>query len=160
MDWLGQAWHLIDGSHPLVNVSFGLVWIVGTTVARRRRGAHFFMPTFVDRRFLETRRSGRSLRNWLTRVGGARNCLWVVVTADRVRVGAHFPFSTMYLPEIYGLDLDVPATAVRSVEIRRRWVRIVADVGDRSERFELAPADAAGFAAAVAAAGGPVATAT
>ncbi len=68
--------------------------------------------------FMERWTSGRSLRNLIGRLGGARNCLFVAVTQHDFIVRPHFPFSLLFLPEIYGLEVAVPRSSVRGVELR------------------------------------------
>jgi hypothetical protein len=73
----------------------------------------------VDATFLETWTSGHSNRNLLTKLGGARNCLLVAVTRESLIVRPHFPFSLLFLPEIYDLDYVIPRTRIRSVNPRK-----------------------------------------
>src|SRR5438045_2200882 len=82
------------------------VWIV-SAVVRVGRGRPIFRPRPAGVRFAEGWRSGRSYRNMLTRLAGARSCLWVTVTADELLVGPHFPFSLGFLPEVYGLEYRI-----------------------------------------------------
>lgn len=89
--------------------------IAASIVYRRIKGKPIFRRPIEHPLFLETWRSGRSLRSLVARFGGARNCLWVAVTGDSLRVGPYFPFNLMFLPEIYGLECTIPGSAVRSV---------------------------------------------
>ncbi len=97
-----------------------LLWIGGLLIAsalyRRGNGKPIIPRTPPDAAFHESWCSGRSLRNWLTRIGGARNCLLVYVQKDELVVTPHFPFTLLFLPEIYGLDVRVPLTSVASVD--------------------------------------------
>jgi hypothetical protein len=62
--------------------------------------------------FSETMLSGRSLKSWLTRVGGARNCLEVFVTPERVVIRPIFLFDLLPLTALYGLRQN----------FLRRWI--------------------------------------
>src|SRR3954462_10588090 len=81
-----------------------VVVFVFSAVSRVRQGKPVFRPRLAAVRFAEGWRSGRSHRSLLTRLGGARNCLWVAVTADELRIGPHFQFSLAFLVEFYGLE--------------------------------------------------------
>jgi hypothetical protein len=92
------------------------LWIIGSVLYRRSEHKPIFRPRFDNPLFLETWRSGRSLRNILTRLGGARNCLWVAVADGQLRIAPHFPFSLMFLPEIYRAEVAVSGSAIRRIE--------------------------------------------
>lgn len=104
--------------------AFGAVWISLCILAsigyRIRSGKPIFVQPDGRAQFAERWTSGHSNRSLLTKLGGARNCLCVTVTDRELRIQPHFPFSLMFLPEIYGLDLRIPRASIRSVE-RRRW---------------------------------------
>ena len=76
-------------------VAIGVVNVTLMVVRRRRSGLPMFRPDLPDALFLEVRRSGRSLRTFFTRIGGARNCLWVAVSGGEFMTGLHFPFSVV-----------------------------------------------------------------
>lgn len=57
--------------------------------------------------------SGHSRKNILTRLGGARNCLRLVVTKDVLQVTSSFPFSIF--TRFYDLEHVVPRDRIRSV---------------------------------------------
>src|ERR1700690_3467185 len=96
----------------VVTMWFALV-IISSIVYRRRKGKPIFRPRFEQTLFLEVWRSGRSLRNFFSRFGGARSCLWIAVTGERLHIGSHFPFSLMFLPEVCGPECAVPGSAVK-----------------------------------------------
>lgn len=109
-----MSWPLFLGLYALA-----LLWIAGGIVAsivhRRRRGKPIFPKRPSDAVFWQGRASGRSHRTWWSLMGGASNCLQVAVTPGRLIVRPMFPFTLMFLPEIYGLEYDLPLGAVRSV---------------------------------------------
>jgi hypothetical protein len=55
---------------------------------------------------------GAITRHLWGRFGGASNCLIIAVTRDELVVSPRFPFNLMFLPEIYGLELQVPKSLV------------------------------------------------
>jgi hypothetical protein len=92
-----------------------LLWIGVSFAYRKWKRKTIFADKPVDTAFLETWTSGHSNLNLLTKVGGARNCLLVAVTRESLIVRPHFPFSLLFLPEIYDLDYVIPLTGIRSV---------------------------------------------
>jgi hypothetical protein len=66
--------------------------------------------------FRETMISGCSRRDWLTRLGGARNCLEVFVTPERVLIRPVLLFDLPFLTGLYGLRQDFPRRAVVAAE--------------------------------------------
>jgi len=116
--------------------------ILASAIYRRAMGKSIRPTVPSNNRFAETSASGRSLRNLITRLGGARNCLIVAVTPTSLQVHPQFPFTLMFLPEIYGLDWDIPLSKVRAVRTEkglfgdRELVEFVTDDG-RTEQFEL-----------------------
>jgi hypothetical protein len=90
-------------------------WLTVSAIYRRGSGKPIIPRAPSDAVFHENWCSGRSLRNWLTRIGGARNCLMVYVHRNELIVTPKFPFTLMFLPEIYGLEVRVPLSAITSV---------------------------------------------
>jgi hypothetical protein len=130
--------------------------VIGVSIVyRRSKGKPLFRPEFERPSFLETWRSGHSLRSVITRLGGAHSCLWVAVNESSLFIGPHFPFNLMFLPEIYGLEFAVPASAIRSVErvdglLARNRVRVSVErqIGEE-ESFEVTLRDPDAFVRAV-----------
>lgn len=91
-------------------------WIAASIFYRKRRGKAIFPRPPEDSVFLERRASGHEHRGIITRLGGASRCLTVAVTPDRFHVFPQFPFNLMFLPEIWGLEHDLPLAQVRIVE--------------------------------------------
>lgn len=131
------------------------MWLAGWTAASivYRRASHKpVRPTAPpDALYVERRTSGRNLRTLLGRIGGARNCLLVYVTAHDVVVTPHFPFTLMFLPEIYGLELSVPRAQVRLSERRTLVGRksIIVSRQGEGDLLELRLRDVSGFQNAV-----------
>ncbi|MGA9657849.1 MAG: hypothetical protein WBQ60_01945 [Asticcacaulis sp.] len=70
--------------------------------------------------YVEKRGSGHSEKSWLTRLGGAGNCLQVYVDKGRLTVIPFFPFTLMFLPEIYDLEHVIPIGHVIEASIQKR----------------------------------------
>ncbi len=146
--------HFLQAYRPF-GIAWAATWIIASVVYRRWSGKPFLRPRFDRPAFLETWRSGRSRRNLLTRIGGANKCLWVAVHEGRVRIGPHFPFNLMFLPEIYRLEMAVPGAAVLSVERRPSGfdpaivrLRVQHASGD-DEEFDISCRDPQAFVDAV-----------
>jgi hypothetical protein len=120
---------------------FGVVVGLFGTVAllRRAQGLPFFQPKVAGVELRENWISGRSSRGFFAVMSNANNCLWFMVTADRFRVGAHFPFN-LFLPGfMVRLDLEIPVEAITAVQEKRRflsgkWVRVGYEYADRDGR--------------------------
>ena len=84
-----------------------LVWLF----VRARKTRPRFEPTEVV--FQERYASGCSQKNILTKLGGARNCLRLVVTRRVLWVTSWFPFSL--ITPFYDLEHVIPLDAIISV---------------------------------------------
>ncbi|HZM33781.1 MAG TPA: hypothetical protein VFC18_04735 [Burkholderiales bacterium] len=123
-----------------------LGWIVLVVVAsviyRTSRGKPVLTRAPNEPLFLERWTSGRSLRSALTRLGGARNCLLVAITRNALVIRPHFPFTLLFLPEVYGLDWTIPRSSIQRVDQveglmgRRLLVEFLTGEGN-TERVEL-----------------------
>ncbi len=92
-------------------IGFG-VWRLknaGQSVLNRR-------PERAD--FYESGASGRNLRTWYTRLGGANRCLNVTVVERRLKIDLGFPINVMMPMDLYGLRRDVRLSDIRSIERR------------------------------------------
>jgi len=96
--------------------------VIGGSVAyRKARGKPVLFFGVPGASFQERNASGHSKSSLLSRLGGASNCLVVAVVRDRVVIRPWFPFTLMFLPEIYNLEFEfrvqdvVNATPVKSV---------------------------------------------
>ena len=110
-------------------ILFGLsvLWVaamVGASVLyRRSRGKPIVFRSVPDAVFVESAASGHSNRTWFTKLAGASRCLVVAVTRNRLIIRPRFPFNLMFLPEVYGLEHDVPVDRVTRLEVGlgRSW---------------------------------------
>lgn len=63
--------------------------------------------------YSESFASGRSLKSWRTRLGGASNCLMVMLTRDRLVIRPFFPF--LILGPDFDLVHDIPFSSLETV---------------------------------------------
>jgi hypothetical protein len=94
-----------------------VAWVAGTAMYRAGRGK-LFPRTPPDAVFSESWTSGRSERNFLTSLGGARNCLRVVLTPERLAIDAEFPFNLVPVELLYDNVQDIPVSAIGRVSER------------------------------------------
>jgi hypothetical protein len=92
--------------------------------------------------------TGSSLKNIFTRIGGARNCLRLVVTKDWLWVTSWFPFSL--LGPFYDLEHVIPLKRITNIESRKGFGRKVlrltyADQIGGLHSLRLIPKDSEGF---------------
>lgn len=92
-----------------------LTLAVSSVVYRLSKAKPLLKPDFLDSRFNTTWCSGRSDRNILARLTGAKNLLWIIVTRDHLHVSPHFPFNLMFLPEVFGWDHRIPGKTIMDV---------------------------------------------
>ena len=97
---------------------FGWILVVFTFKYFWQRSKGHFPedPASTSTVFSESFASGRSLKSWFTRLGGASNCLKVMLTRDRSIIRPLFPFLVLG-PE---LDLvhSIPLTSLESIDKR------------------------------------------
>lgn len=112
-------------AHPVfwVCVAAAFLWNLGVLLwAIRRKGRALWVQVPADALFAARWVSGFSRKNLWTRLGGARNCLFVALTPERLLVRPHFPFN------VYagGLDQehDLPLSEVASVKAVRGAVEV------------------------------------
>ena len=96
-------------------------WIAASVVYRRLQGKPVLFFGVRGAIFQERQVSGCSNRNWLTRIGGASRCLVVAVVSDRVVIRPWFPFTLMFLPELYKLEFDVSVHDLLEVQLGRSF---------------------------------------
>lgn len=141
-----------------VFIAFAWIWVVAWLVVsfmiRRAKGKMFFAPTSEAFLFSEKWASGRSLDTWWSKLGGARNCLFVAVGRDKLLIQPHFPFTLGFLPEIYGLEQQIPLDRILRLSKKRSYFQnvLALEYSDelRSPReFELKLRNPDGFLRAV-----------
>jgi hypothetical protein len=122
-------------------------WIAGSILYRRKSGKPLFPRAPDNAVFAEAWRSGRSLKNVLTRIGGARNCLLVYVADGALTIVPVFPFNLMFLPETYGLETTIPISDIRVTSLDGLFGKrlLLTIAGLKEQRFELWLRDQQGF---------------
>ena len=104
-----------------------LIWnltvIAASIVYRRARGKPVLFFSVPGASFMERTASGCCTDRWWRKLGGANNCLVVAVTSERLVIRTWFPFNLLFLPEIFGLEYDVPLRSVVSATWDRMFFR-------------------------------------
>lgn len=110
------------------HVSLFAVAILSSVAFRRARGKPVLGWTIDNAQYVEHFASGYSHRTWYTRLGGASRCLLVGIADGRLIIRPWFPFNLMFLPEIYGLEHDLPISHVEDINVKEgmfgRMVRL------------------------------------
>ena len=95
--------------------AFCAIWAFGGMAwelwKRKRRGLFGDAPRNII--YEENNASGRSLKNWRTKWGGARNCLRLLISESELWVTPVFPFSA--LAESIDLDHRIPLVSIQEV---------------------------------------------
>ncbi|MEP6667919.1 MAG: hypothetical protein ABJF10_02135 [Chthoniobacter sp.] len=112
--------HLLHHLHHLYRLIFALSLLFPAAIlgyllwlyfaARRIRPK---IPA-ADILYRESFASGASQKNWLTQIGGANNCLRLIVTKDLLVTTSWFPFSL--LTPIYDLEHAIPIRGIVSLD--------------------------------------------
>jgi hypothetical protein len=119
-----------------------IAFVIALSIVVRRRAGKVLMPRIADNAiFAERWASGRM----------AGNCLLVAVTTDALTVAPRFPFNLMFLPEIYGLEKDIPLPTIARVERLRGWPgnNVAVFYGDPTRKLLLRLRDPDAFVAAI-----------
>jgi hypothetical protein len=93
------------------------LWMLVNLAWRFYRQRGIVVPPLksVHYTFHEGMASGRSHKNWWTRLGGARNCLRVTVTDSEVWIRPFFPFSL--LAGDFDLAHHIPRSSILGAEL-------------------------------------------
>lgn len=137
---------------------FGLLWFSGWVFAsllyRRLHGKPLFATRPQNARFVERWVSGSGDATWLARLGGASNCLRVALTPTHLEVLPHFPFTLVFLPEMFDLEHRIALDRIVKVEPQHWFKRLSTavhwrDQAGRNRVLRLAIGDAEGFTRAL-----------
>lgn len=124
-----------------VSVAATVLAVLASVAYRTLKGKQYPSTPAQDVRFTEKWVSGASHKNLLTKIGGARNCLSVTLSSSALFVRPMFPFSLMFLPEVYDLEHFIPRSKIRRVEPggggAAGSVLIEFESGGREKRIEL-----------------------
>jgi hypothetical protein len=122
--------------HFCVMAAFALVWnvcIFGYMSWRRAKQGRKFPPLSQVRvLFREQFASGYSHKSWITRFGGASNCLTITVTEDELWIGTFFPFSILL--NTYDLEHRIHYSQIVLVEQQKQRITIDFKVDDSEVR--------------------------
>lgn len=99
---------------------------------RAKQGRKFPPLSQVHVLFREQFASGYSHKSWMTRLGGASNCLTITVTADELWIGTFFPFSILL--NTYDLEHRIPLRDLVLVEQQKQRITIDFKVDDSEVR--------------------------
>ena len=113
---MSANWELIV--FPWVPILWIGGWIAASIAWRRRRGLPIYPRVPPGAVFSRQWISGSSQRDIITHLGGARGCLMVAVTRDRLIIRPNFPFNLMFLPQVYDLEHDIARTDILSADLR------------------------------------------
>jgi hypothetical protein len=91
------------------------LWVAASVWYRRSRGKPIFPSKPTGAVFFERYGSGRSNSSMFTKLGSASNCLSVAITDHALIVQPIFPFNLLFLPELSGLEYNIPRSAIRDV---------------------------------------------
>ena len=119
VDWLIENFDLLFG----LCVGWVAFWVLASAVHRKLKGRGVKSPPKEDIVFEERTASGRSLKSWYTSMGGAQNCLVVTVTGAKLLVRPFFPFTLMFLPEIFDLEHERGLKDLESVKKEKDFLR-------------------------------------
>ncbi len=106
-------------SHDLAPyIGLGWVLFIGilSAIYRTKKGKPVLFWSVPDADFIVHFASGHAGRNWLFAFGAANSCLVVAVAHGRFIVRPWFPFNLLFLPEIFGIECDVPVDWVTSAD--------------------------------------------
>ncbi|HYJ47011.1 MAG TPA: hypothetical protein VEV81_10390 [Pyrinomonadaceae bacterium] len=93
----------------------GLI-ILAAILYRAAKGKRRIQIPEHDITFSEKWASGASHKNMLTKLGGARNCLAVVLSKNALVVRPMFPFNLAFFSEIYDLEHYIPRNRIKRIE--------------------------------------------
>lgn len=122
----------MDTLHKLVFDNFFLIFgfaVIWNIVAfalmlwrRKRRGLVLPKLSDPDVLFSERFASGSSDKSWMTRLGGASNCLTVIVTKTHFAITTFFPFAAV--AGTYDLEHLVPISDITAVAPKGRVTEV------------------------------------
>lgn len=96
-------------------VAWNLAWAAWSIRRIRRAGRTVLARAPEGALFVERWTSGASGQSLLSRLGGASNCLLVVLTKERLLIRPHCPFN-LFLSPRFDLDHDLPLAGIRTVK--------------------------------------------
>ena len=134
--------------------AFCTAWALGGMAwklwKRKQRGRFTDEPDKII--YEERTASGRSLKNWRTKLGGAQNCLRLLISESELWVTPIFPFSA--LAETMDLDHRIPLASIQELSFAKRLLNTrctlkYKDVTGAEHKIEISPKKPAEFMAAL-----------
>lgn len=138
-------------------VTWSVGWMGWGLWKRKQRGQFQQPPDGIL--YEEKMASGRSMKTWYTRLGGANNCLRLVITNSELWVTLIFPFSAM--ADRLDLEHRIALKAIKPVQLQssflRKSLRVSFQGQDHEEHtIEVTPRHMDRFASALRERGVPV----
>ena len=100
----------MDHGTPLVTVFAWIALVIGASIIYRRwSGKQVFPRIPVHARFADRWASGDF----------ANKCLLVAVSDNLLTVVPRFPFNLIFLPQLYGLERNIPLATIKRVEVMK-----------------------------------------
>ncbi len=119
--WLAaRPWIIVAGVGAAL--LWNLLYAVGRIRKIRRSGKTVLARVPDGALFVEKWTSGGSGKSFWTRLGGAKNCLLVALTRERLVVRPHCPFSIF--ADRFDLEHDVPLAEIAGVKAVGREVQV------------------------------------
>ena len=127
---------VVESAIVAENVATNLAWALGylglailaSVGYRLARGKPVLFFSVANAQFIEWMASGRAQGPSWRPPSAADLCLVVAIAGDRLVVRPFFPFTLLFLPELMGVELDVPLERVSLVTVERglfrTWVRL------------------------------------
>jgi hypothetical protein len=100
-----------------------VLWVGLSVAARAIAGKPIVFFSVPGAVFQERTASGCEWDVWWRRFGSASNCLVVALTGTRLVIRPFTPFNLMLLPEVWGLEHDVPLRRLIGVQRERHWLQ-------------------------------------
>ncbi|MCW3107701.1 MAG: hypothetical protein JWQ09_2207 [Segetibacter sp.] len=124
----------------LYSPMFTFLWIgsfiLASVIYRKSKGKPLYPRTPSDSIYSEKWASGYSNKNFITKLGGARNCLLVAITPTHLVISPLFPFNLMFLPEVYGLEYKIRKENLRKISESSKFLFKVVTLDFISESGE------------------------
>jgi hypothetical protein len=100
----------------MIGIAGNALVVLAYILYRTARGKQRIEIPEQEIKFLEKWASGASHKNLLTRLGGARNCLAVVLSNNALIVRPMFPFNLLPFHEIYDLEHYIPRNKIKRIQ--------------------------------------------
>jgi hypothetical protein len=103
-----------------IAIVWNLIWFGRKWYLRNKRGSIFPKISPNEILFQEYTASGRSYKTWFTKLGGARNCLKLIVTPTELWVTSWFPFNL--LVDEFDLEHRIPKSRITNLILAKSFL--------------------------------------